>query len=158
MPIRSAAAENSGQRVSVSVSAQMTVCPLATTSMRGPAPAATCTATSQDASGWLAACVPSSPSRQTVTFAAAQPGTWAAASAVSWLSELSSVAAARLSNAAVRSARSELGTCYLPLRGSPLSAVLAWASSASATVSYSVSLSAKPVIQSVLVYRYLAPA
>ncbi len=74
-PMRSAAAANSGQRVSLRVSAQLAGPPRAIASISGPRPLSTCTATRCDGSGWLDAWMASSPSRQTVTFAAAQPGT-----------------------------------------------------------------------------------
>src|SRR5580704_10324923 len=106
---RSASAAYSGQRVSASVSGQLTGRPSAAASMSGPRPRSSWRSASSARSGWVAAAPITSPSRQTAAWAPAQAGTCQAASSASRFSDRASEPLVRLSSSAASYPRCSIG-------------------------------------------------
>src|SRR5439155_19149288 len=83
-----------------SVSGQLTPAPASAASTSGPEPLLSCRSASSARSGWVAAALTTSPSRQTAACAPEQEGTCQAASSVSLFSDLASPPLVRLSSSA----------------------------------------------------------
>ena len=109
-PWASAAWAYSGQRSSSSVSGQWAASPVASAVVSGPRRASTSTSVRCEMSGWVAAMISGSPSRQSVAVAPEQAGTRRDASAASSPSDRELDLSAMLSKSAVSRARSGLAT------------------------------------------------
>ena len=109
-PRRSAASANSGQRASSRASGQLTAAPPSAASTSGPQPVLSCMSASSARSGWVAAALTTSPSRQTAACAPEHEATFQAASSASLFSDPASPPLVRLSSSAASCPNCSIGT------------------------------------------------